>query len=123
RRGCDDDVGASDCVTISQATLSWLGACGEQLDVQFSYPVTQGATGREVTGSFDADARFTFRAPGLDAQTQGAIRVDVVTWTEDAADGTHDIDITVTFVDDAFSLGPVRIHGTFCDWPLTLCGA
>jgi hypothetical protein len=42
-----------------------------------------------------------------------------VTWQE--GDGLHDIDITVTVLDVAYALPPVRIAGTFCDWASLLC--
>src|SRR5689334_6078621 len=52
-----DYFGAGDCLTISQATVHWTGACGEQLRLAFSYPVSTDGAARTVTQSFDTDAR------------------------------------------------------------------
>jgi hypothetical protein len=112
--------GAGDCLTISQATIGWVGACQEQLAVQFSYPVTTDGTRRRVVGAFDSDARVELR-PLDDAPrtTVTKIHVDVTSWEEGM--GVHTIDITVTFTDASFAVGPMHIQGTFCDWPFYLC--
>ena len=116
-------VGAGDCLTISTATISWVGSCQEEVVLQFPYPVTADGTTnkRRVTTSFDPHwARFElrpFQGAARDATT--SIHVDVANWQE--GDGVHTIDITVTFTDPAFALPPVHIEGTFCDWPYYLC--
>jgi hypothetical protein len=116
-----DYFGAGDCITISSATIAWRGACGETARLQFSYPVETGTDGaRAVTHGFDTDARFEFEPPGWaprDVVTM--IHVDVVRWHE--GQGIHDIDITVTVLDPGFSVAPLQVRGTFCDWPYYLC--
>jgi hypothetical protein len=115
-----DDFGAGDCITISAAHLRWTGACGEELRMRFSYPVTVGSEGRMVMGSFDRDASVEFKAPGVSAYERVTqIHVDVVTWQE--GQDTHDIDITINFVDPAYAIGALRVSGTFCDWRHLLC--
>ena len=115
-----DYFGAGDCITISAAHIQWTGACGEQLRVQFSYPVTSTANGRRVTTNFDTDARFEFKPPGLALHEHvTTIHVDVTQWQE--GQGVHDIDITLTVTDPAYTLAPLHISGTFCDWPYYLC--
>ena len=47
------------------------------------------------------------------------VHVDVTTWQE--GQDMHDIDITVTVTDAAYGLAPLRVQGTFCDWPYYLC--
>ena len=115
-----DYFGAGDCITISAAHLHWTGACGEELRMRFSYPVTSGSEGRSVTGSFDRDAYVEFKAPGVSAfERVTQIHVDVALWQENT--DTHDIDITITFADAAYAVGPLRVAGTFCDWDSLLC--
>ncbi len=115
-----DNFGAGDCITISAAHVTWTGACGEQLTAQFSYPVVETGSGRRVSGSFDADARVEFRPPGMPAREDVvAVHVDVTTWQE--GQDVHDIDITLTISDARYALPPLRIAGTFCDWPYYLC--
>jgi hypothetical protein len=112
--------GAGDCITISQATILLRGACGEELRVSFSYPVASDGTARSVTTSFDRMAGIDFSAPGIASQRHVApVRVDVTRWQE--GQGMHDIDIMVTVNDPAYSLPPLRVQGTFCDWPYQLC--
>jgi hypothetical protein len=114
------DFGAGDCITISSAHVTWTGACGEQLTAQFSYPVVETGSGRRVTGSFDTDARLELRPPGMAAREDVvAVHVDVTTWQE--GQDMHDIDITLTITDARYALPPLRITGTFCDWPYYLC--
>jgi hypothetical protein len=115
-----DYFGAGDCITISHARISWTGTCGEKLAVGFSYPVTDTGSGRQVTGSFDTDARFEFQPPGLaPVEDVTTIHVDVTQWHE--GQDMHDIDITVTVTGAGYMLQPLRISGTFCDWPYYLC--
>jgi hypothetical protein len=115
-----DYFGAGDCITISGAHITWTGACGEQLNVLFSYPVHETGSGRYVTGSFDTDARFEFKPPGMTPREHlTTIHVDVTKWQE--GQDVHDIDIMVTVTDAAYSLPPLHISGTFCDWPYYLC--
>jgi hypothetical protein len=115
-----DYFGAGDCITISQATIGATGACGEKLAIQFSYPVSTDGARRRVTQSFDVDARVLFQPPGVAMQTDVAnVHVEVVRWEE--GQGVHDIDITVTISDARYALPPLRIAGTFCDWPYYLC--
>lgn len=112
--------GAGDCITISSATIRFTGACGETLLVQFPYPVTMTSDHRIVTTSFDTDARLWFQPAGAAASdTVARARVEVVHWRE--GETTHDIDISLTILDERFSVSPVRIQGTFCDWPYYLC--
>jgi hypothetical protein len=112
---------AADCITISIATITWTGACGEQLIVQFSYPVHATESGkRRVTTSFDRDARFMFRPPGMAMREDVAtVHVDVTTWQE--GQDLHDLDITLTVTDPAYTLPPLRMAGTFCEWASLLC--
>jgi hypothetical protein len=115
-----DYFGAGDCITISHATIEWTGACGEKLQLSFSYPVVDTGSGREVTGSFDTDARFEFRPPAMAPRDEvTTVHVDVVKWKE--GQGVHDIDITVTVTDTRYALAPFHVMGTFCDWPYYLC--
>jgi hypothetical protein len=115
-----DYFGAGDCVSISQASIAWTGACGEQLRLAFSYPVDASQTLRRVTQSFDRDATFFFTPPGMAMrQARTTIHVDVTKWQEGT--GAHDIDITVSVTDSKFALAPMRIAGTFCDWPYYIC--
>lgn len=115
-----DYFGAGDCITISAARLAWTGACGERLELSFSYPVEQTGSGRVVTGSFDTDARFTFRPPGMTPHEDvTTVHVDVTTWKEGM--DIHDVDLTITVTDPAYTLAPLRVAGTFCDWPYYLC--
>jgi hypothetical protein len=115
-----DYFGAGDCITISQASIGWTGACGEQLRLTFSYPVTSDGAQRRVTQSFDADARFELTPPGMAMRHDTtAVHVDVTKWQE--GNGTHDIDITVSVTDSKYAVAPWRVHGTFCDWPYYLC--
>jgi hypothetical protein len=115
-----DYFGAGDCITISGANIQWTGACGEQLRVQFSYPVTSTTSGRRVTTNFDTDARFEFKPPGMAPREHvTTIHVDVTQWQEGQA--MHDIDITLTITDPAYALPPLHIIGTFCDWPFYVC--
>ena len=114
--------GAGDCVTISSATISWRGACGEELTAQFPYPVTNSTSGRAVTTSFDTEARFTFEAPDAEPRVHvTTIHVDVALWQEHESTGTHDLDITMTVSDPAYAIGSIHVQGTFCDWPYYLC--
>jgi hypothetical protein len=115
-----DSFASGDCITISAAHIAWSGACGERLRVQFSYPATETGSGRVVTGSFDATARFEFQPPGMAHREHvTSLHVDVTLWRE--GPDQHDVDITLTVTDPAYSLPPVRISGTFCDWPFWLC--
>lgn len=113
--------GAGDCITISQAVISLRGACDELVWLQFSYPVTSDSTAkRRVETSFDATARFTLEPPGEARREQVTmIHVDVTQWQEGL--DVHDIDIVVTVTDPLFSLSPLHVKGTFCDWPYYLC--
>lgn len=117
-----ESFNAGDCITISQAVLRLRGGAGEELALHFSYPVAwqPGMEGREVTGSFDvsASARFT-PAGGATSSELAAMHVDVAKWQEQPE--AHEVDVTLTLTDDAFDVNPVRVHGTFCDWPLHLC--
>jgi hypothetical protein len=116
-----DYFGAGDCITISQAHIHWTGACGEELALAFPYPVVTGIAGREVTHSFDTDARFDFQPPQMAPHDDTTtIHVEVVKWKEGQA-GVHDIDITVSITDPLYTVAPVRVHGTFCDWPYYVC--
>jgi hypothetical protein len=113
---------AGDCVTISHAYIIWTGACGELARLHFSYPVTSDATGKRFVpaGSFDTDASFELEPPGAAmVKDLTTIHVDVTKWQE--GDGVHDIDITVTFTDESYSVPPHHVQGTFCDWPYYLC--
>jgi len=115
-------AGAGDCITISYATFSFTGACGETVRLQFAYPVMSGTNGKRFVapGGFDREARFELEAPDLSPQNVVAtVHVDVVEWQE--GDGAHDIDITITFTDPDFAIAPVHVKGTFCDWPYLLC--
>jgi hypothetical protein len=115
-----ESFSAGDCITISAAHINYTGACGEQLHIRFSYPVVDTGSGRRVTGSFDSDAHVEFRPPGMAPLDDVAkIHVDVTTWQE--GQDMHDIDITVTITDAAYALSPLRVSGTFCDWPYYLC--
>ncbi|HEY5945401.1 MAG TPA: hypothetical protein VIV40_07915 [Kofleriaceae bacterium] len=115
-----DGFSAGDCITISAAHINWTGACGERLSVQFSYPVVDTGSGRRVTGSFDSTARFEFQPPGMAAREDVTmVHVDVTTWQE--GQDVHDIDITVSVPDPAYALAPLRVSGTFCDWPYYVC--
>ena len=116
-----DYFGSGDCITKSQASIHWTGNCLEELSLGFSYPVVTGMNGREVNHSFDAQARFTFQPPGMAMRAATTmVHVDVVKWQEGQA-GVHDIDITVTITDPLYSVMPIRVHGTFCDWPYYVC--
>lgn len=109
-------AGAGDCITISQAVLSSVGACGEQVSLRFPYPVRSGADGkRYVASSFDTDA--TLQLSTFEDVT--TIHVDVVVWQE--GEGAHDIDITVTFTEPGYTVTPIHVQGTFCDWAYWLC--
>ena len=103
------------------ATISWVGACQEQVVLQFPYPTTSDGMKRRVATSFDPSwVRFElrpFQEAARDVTT--SIHVDVVNWQE--GDGVHSIDITVSFTDPSFALPPLHIQGTFCDWPFYLC--
>lgn len=117
-----DYFGAGDCITISQATIGLLGSCGEELSIQFSYPVKSGSGGGRYVeaGPFDRDARFQLRPFGKPpADMTAPIHVEVTTWQEGAS--LHDIDIVVTFTGTGFSVPPLHVHGQFCDWPYLLC--
>ncbi len=116
-----DYFGAGDCITISRATIHLRGACGEAVSLQFSYPVTSGSDARRrVETSFNATARFTLQPLEHAArEIVTMIHVEVAEWQE--GDGTHDIDIVVTVTDPMFSLEPLHVKGTFCDWPYQLC--
>ncbi|HEY5928192.1 MAG TPA: hypothetical protein VIV11_41175 [Kofleriaceae bacterium] len=112
--------GAGDCITISSATITWRGACGELLRVQFPYPVESTSAGRRVITSFDTDARFEFDPPdAAPREDVTMIHVEVVRWQE--GQGTHDIDITVSVTDPAYTIAPLHVVGTFCDWAYLLC--
>lgn len=115
-----DYFGSGDCITISAAQLSWTGACGEQLHLQFPYPVVATGSGRRVTGSFDSDARFEYRPPGMPPREDATtVHVDVAQWQE--GQGVHDIDILITITDADYALAPIHVAGTFCDWPYYVC--
>jgi hypothetical protein len=113
--------GSGDCLTISHAVVSWRSACGDDLTLEFSYPVTMDGTKRHVPpGSFDRVASFAVQPPGGARHTDTTmVHVDVVTWQE--GDGTHTVDITVSVTDPAYNLAPIHLEGTFCDWPYYLC--
>jgi hypothetical protein len=116
------NVFAGDCITISQASFVFTGACGELVRLQFSYPVMAGANSKRfiAPGGFDRDARLELEA--LDraiASTVAKVHVDVTSWQE--GDGVHDIDITITFPDAGYAIAPVHVKGTFCDWAYHLC--
>lgn len=115
-------VGAGDCITLSQATLTFVGACTETMTVQFSYPVTAGANNKRYVppGGFDRMARVRFTAPDVPgAETTASVHVDVVQWQE--GDGVHDIDISLSFTEPGWSIAPIRAKGSFCEWPYQLC--
>lgn len=115
-----DYFGAGDCITISHATIGLRGACGEELTISFSYPVQDNGNGRFVADSFDADARFTFSPPtGAGGVELTPIHVAVTRWQEGM--GTHDIDITVSTTAPRYAFDPIRVVGTFCDWPYYIC--
>lgn len=113
--------GAGDCIDHASATIAFVGACEEQVLVQFSYPVTTDGAKRRVATSFDPTwARVELRPVGAAARdATTSIHVDVTNWQE--GDGVHSIDITVTFTDAAFALPPLHVQGTFCDWPYYVC--
>jgi hypothetical protein len=112
---------AGDCIDHAMATIAWIGACQEQVLLQFPYPTTSDGMKRRVATSFDpSSARFElrpFQEAARDVTT--SIHVDVVNWQE--GDGVHSIDITVSFTDPSFMLPPLHIAGTFCDWPYYVC--
>jgi hypothetical protein len=113
-------VGAGDCIDHATATVQWVGACQEQLVLQFPYPVTTDGARRRVVGSFDVTARMELRpVDQAPRSTTTKVHVDVTSWEE--GNGVHTIDITVAFTDGAFTVLPVHIQGTFCDWPYYLC--
>ena len=112
--------GAGDCIDHATATIGWVGGCQEQLSVQFPYPVTTDGARRRVVGSFDVTARVELRPAGeAPRSTTTTVHVDVTSWEE--GNGVHTIDITVAFTNGAFTVPPVHIQGTFCDWPYYLC--
>lgn len=112
--------GAGDCITISLATISLRGACGESVSLRFSYPVTSDGGTRRVVQSFDATARFAIQPQGeASVERVTMVHVDVAKWQE--GQGTHEIDIVVTVTDPMFSVSPLHVQGTFCDWPYQLC--
>lgn len=113
--------GAGDCITISHATIQWVGQCQEEVTLQFSYPVTSDSSAkRSVMGSFDEDASIELRAYGEAPRRRLTnVHVDVTQWQE--GDGVHSIDMTLTITDPAFTIAPLHIAGTFCDWPYYLC--
>ncbi|HUS28801.1 MAG TPA: hypothetical protein VMZ53_09830 [Kofleriaceae bacterium] len=115
-------VGAGDCISHSRATIQWIGACQEELVLQFPYPTMSDSTAKRfVTGSFDPTwATVELRAYGEPPRRRdSSVHVDVTDWRE--GDGVHSIDITVTFTDPGFAIAPMHIAGTFCDWPYYLC--
>jgi hypothetical protein len=115
-----DYFGAGDCITSSRATIGLLGACGEAVSLQFSYPVTFDGESRLVEASFDATARFTLEPQGEAPRDQTTtIHVEVTKWQE--GQGVHELDVVVTVTDPTFALAPLHIAGTFCDWPFYLC--
>jgi hypothetical protein len=116
-----DYFGAGDCITITRAYIRWTGACGETIGLGFSYPVHSAADNkRYVNTSFDTDARLELDPPD-DSPVEDVTRihVDVVTWQE--GEGVHDIDITVSFTEAGYSVAPIHVKGTFCDWPYYVC--
>ena len=74
-----------------------------------------------MTGSFDPSwARFELCVPDeTPREVMTTVHVDVTTWQE--GDGVHTIDMTVTITDPAFTLPPLHVQGTFCDWPYFVC--
>jgi len=113
--------GAGDCITISRAVISWRGACGETVSLGFSYPVhSHPDASRYVDTSFDADARLELDPPDATySEDLTRVHVDVVKWEE--GEGVHEIDITVSFLEAGYSVAPIHVKGTFCDWPYYLC--
>jgi hypothetical protein len=117
-----EHFGAGDCISHAQATVVWRGTCGEELVLRFPYPTSVNTTTgkRQVAQSFDNDARFEFRAPGFAASDDlSRVHVEVTTWQE--GDSIHELDITVSILEDAYAVGPLRVAGTFCDWPYYVC--
>jgi len=117
-----DYVGAGDCLTITHAVFAWRGMNGAVMNIEFPYPVKVEQDGsRYVTaGTFDEDARVTWTAPNAaPVDTVAAVRIDVTTWHEGRP--THSIDVTFSMLDSRFTLAPMHITGTFCDWWYYLC--
>lgn len=116
---------SSDCITRTFAFITLRTASGDEIGLDFNYPVMSTPEGRRVPpGPYEETATITWTPASGAADTMTMpIHVEVTRWQENPSDPLgHEIDIAVTVMHSSFDdMQPIVVRGRFCEWPYLLC--